>query len=207
MVGAAPISNPAAATDPEAAKFMFTSASATTGNIPGPCVTCHMWPIISDAKNPNFEKVGGHSFNTVSPDGKFDYGGACKQCHGDVQDFNLKAKADYDGNGKVEGDQDEVKGLLDTLWKALEAKGLKKVPTGYPYATIPRGADGKVDPKINSAWYNFRTVYGVMWGTDTGDGNQGKAQAVHNFKRTVALLQLSLKDLTGSLPAGATEMK
>jgi hypothetical protein len=46
-----------------------------------------------------------------------------------------------------------------------------------------------------------------MWGPETGDGNQGKSSAVHNFKRTVALLQLSLKDLTGSLPAGATEMK
>ena len=46
-----------------------------------------------------------------------------------------------------------------------------------------------------------------MWGTETGNGNEGKAQAIHNFKRSVALLQLSIKDLTGSLPAGATEMK
>jgi hypothetical protein len=166
-----------------------------------------MWPIISDAKDPNFEKVGGHSFNTVSPDGKFDYTAACKQCHGDQKDFNFPAKADYDGNGKTEGDQDEVKGLLNVLWTALEAKGVKKVATGYPYATLPTGADGKVDPKINSAWYNYRTVYGVMWGADTGDGNQGAAQAVHNFKRTVTLLQLSYKDLTGQDVPGATLMK
>jgi hypothetical protein len=45
-----------------------------------------------------------------------------------------------------------------------------------------------------------------MWGA-AGPGQEGKAQAIHNFKRSVALLQLSLKDLTGSLPAGATEMK
>jgi hypothetical protein len=209
MVGAQPIANPAFAKDPTTNQFMFSKAGDTKGNIPGPCVTCHMWPIISDSKDPNFEKVGGHSFNTVSPDGKFDYTAACTQCHGDKfkDGFNAKAAADYDGNGKVEGVQDEVKGLLDTLWKGLEAKGVKKVPTGYPYATLPRGADGKVDPKINNAWFNFRLVYGVMWGTDTGDGNQGKAQAIHNFKRSVALLQLSLKDLTGSLPAGATEIK
>ncbi|HEY6042236.1 MAG TPA: cytochrome c3 family protein, partial [Anaerolineae bacterium] len=171
LVGAAPIANPAAATDPEAAKFLFSGATDAKGNIPGPCVVCHMWGGITDSKNPNYEKVGGHSFNTVSPDGKFDYGASCKSCHGDVTDFNLKAKADYDGNGKTEGVQDEVKGLLNVLWKALTDKGVKKIDTGYPYATLPQGAD----MKIKSAWYNFRVVYGVMWGTETGNGQEGKA--------------------------------
>jgi len=55
-----------------------------------------------------------------------------------------------------------------------------------------------------NAWYNFRVVYGMMWGTDTGDGNQGAAQAVHNFKRAVSLLQLSYKDLTGQDVPNAT---
>ena len=205
VVGIAPVANPAYTPTAEVSKFLWTTYDGGNekGNVPGPCVTCHMWPGITDAKDPNFEKVGGHSFNTVSPDGKFDYGAACKSCHGDVKDFNLKAKADYDGNGKVEGVQDEVKGLLNVLWKALEAKGVKKVDTGYPYATLPANADAK----IKNALFNFRLVYGVMWGTDTGNGNEGKAQAIHNFKRSVALLQLSLKDLTGSLPSGLTEMK
>jgi hypothetical protein len=207
MVGTAPIANPAFAKDNTLAPFLFSAAASKTGNVPGPCVVCHMWPIISDTKDPNFEKVGGHSFNTVSPDGKFEYGAACKSCHGDVTDFNLKAKADYDGNGKVEGVQDEVKGLLNTLWKAMEAKGVTKVTTGNPYANLPKDAAGKVDPKLNNAWFNFRMVYGVMWGTETGNGNEGKAQAIHNFKRSVALLQLSYKDLTGADIAGATLMK
>ena len=124
---------------------------------------------------------------------------ACKSCHGDIKDFNLKAKADYDGNGKTEGVQDEVKGLLNVLWKAMEAKGVKKQDTGYPYATLPKGADGKVDPKINNAWFNFRLVYGVMWGTETGNGNEGKAQAIHNFKRSVSLLH-TLRVFFVSLP-------
>jgi len=203
MVGVAPIPNPAAADDPGAAKFLFSKPGDTKGNAPGPCVTCHMTAPLSDAKDPNYLKVGGHSFNTVSPDGKFDYGASCKTCHGDVKDFNLKAKADYDGNGKVEGVQDEMKGLLTTLWKALEAKGVKKTETGYPYATLPQGADAK----IRNAWFNFRLVYGVMWGTTTGAGNEGKAAAVHNFKRAVALLQLSYKDLTGQDVPNATLMK
>ena len=90
-----------------------------------------------------------------------------------------------------------------TVMKALEAKGFKKLDTGNPYATIPANADAK----MKNAWFNFRFVYGVMWGPDTGNGGEGKGAAIHNFKRTVALLQLSLKDLTGSLPSGMTETK
>ena len=206
MVGAAPIPNPGFAADPTTNQFLFSAVGDTKGNVPGPCVTCHMTPGLTDSKDPNYMKVGEHSFNMTSPDGTFDYGAACKSCHGDVKDFNLKAKADYDGNGKVEGVQDEVKGLLGILWKGLTDKGVKKIDTGYPYATLPKDASGNVDPKIANAWYNYRVVYGVMWGTDTGNGNEGKAAAIHNFKRSVALLQLSIKDLTGSLPANAVDI-
>ncbi|HEX7588518.1 MAG TPA: hypothetical protein VF478_09410, partial [Anaerolineae bacterium] len=65
------------------------------------------------------------------------------------------------------------------------------------------------DDKIDNAMYNYRTVFGVMWSVDANGkptpGQEGKAQAIHNFKRSVALLQLSLKDLTGSMPAGMTD--
>ncbi|MCL4487353.1 MAG: cytochrome c family protein [Chloroflexi bacterium] len=207
MVGAAPIPNPSY--DPkngESAQFLFSAIGDTKGNVPGPCVACHMAAAITTAGDPLQYKVGGHSFNTVTPDGKTDYGAACKSCHGAVTDFNMKAKADYDGNGKVEGVQDEVKGLLNVLWTDLEAKGLKKLDTGHPYATLPKNADGSTDPKIANAWYNFRYVYGTMWGS-AGPGNEGKAAAIHNFKRSVSLLQLSIKDLTGGLPEGMTELK
>jgi hypothetical protein len=103
---------------------------------------------------------------------------------------------------RAEGTQDEVKGLLNTLWKALEAKGFKQT-SGNPYATWPRDAQGNTDDKLDNAWFNYRTVYGVMWHADEAGkivpGNEGKAQAAHNFKRAVSLLQLSIKDLTGSL--------
>ncbi len=202
MVGAGPVPNP---NDKTGAAKLFGGAT------PGPCVYCHMYPSITDAKDPNYLKVGAHSFNTVSPDGKFDYTAPCKSCHGDQKDFNFKAKADYDGNGKAEGVQDEVNGLLNVLWKALEAKGVKKNDAGYPYATLPKDASGNTDPKILNAWYNFRVVYGVMWGTGADGkptlGNQGAAQAIHNFKRSVSLLQLSYKDLMGQDVPNATIMK
>lgn len=107
--------------------------------------------------------------------------------------------ADYDGSGKVEGVQDEMKGLLNVVWQQLEAKGWKKNNIGGTYADIPATADAKQ----KSAWFNFRFVYGVMW-SETGQGNQGAAAAIHNFKRSCALLQLSLKDL-GALPSGAAD--
>ncbi len=203
LVGAAPIPNPAFAKDPTTNQFLFSKGGDKKGNVPGPCVTCHMWAGPTDAKDPYYLKVGEHSFNTVSPDGKFNYTAACQSCHAGIKDFNFPAKADYDGSGKVDGVQDEVKGLLNVTWKALEAKGLKKIDTGYPYATLPQN----VDDKTKNAWYNFRTVYGVMWGTTTGNGNEGKAQAVHNFKRSVMLLQLSYKDLTGTDIPNATPLK
>lgn len=207
LVGNAPVPNPAAATDPKAAKFLFT-APGKEATKPGPCVVCHMWPGPTDTKDPNYQKVGAHSFNTVSPDGKFDYTASCKSCHGDIKDFNLKAKADYDGNGKVEGVKDELKGLLNAVWKALEAKGVKQSP-GHPYWIPPRDAQGNVDDKLENAFYNYRTVYGVMWtaGADGKiiPGNEGASAAAHNFKRACALLQLSIRDVTGALPAGAAD--
>ena len=192
---------PATPPDPLGAKFMFTRAEAKTGNIPGPCVVCHMWTTITDAKDPNYMKVGQHSFNMVAPDGKFQYTESCNQkgCHVGLKTFDKPAVGDYDGNGKTEGIQTEIKGLLNITWKALEAKNWKKVD-GNPYATPPADADSKQ----KAAWYNFRTVYGVMWGAATGNGNEGKAAAIHNFKRSCALLQLSAKDL-GVLPAGAAD--
>ncbi|MBI5876089.1 MAG: hypothetical protein HZB53_00440 [Chloroflexi bacterium] len=203
LVGAAPVLNPAYAKDPTVNKYMFSAIGDEKGNTPGPCVVCHMWPTITDQKDPNWHKVGSHSFNTVSPDGKFAYTESCKACHPNVKDsFNITAKADYDGNGKVEGVQTEVKGLLDVLYKEILAKGVTKNQAGYPYFNVPATADDKV----KNAIYNFRTVYGVMWGAATGEGNQGKAQAMHNFKRAVQLLQMSYKDLTGKDVPGATLM-
>lgn len=187
MVGAAPVADPADTTG----KTMLFG-----GNKPGACVTCHMYPGPTDTKDPNYLKVGAHSFNTVSPDGKTDYGAACKSCHGEVKDFNLKSKADYDGNGKVEGVQDEIKGLLNLLQAEFDKAGFKKQDNN-PYFTNLANATDKQEQAI----YNFRLVYGVMW---TGEG---KAAAVHNFKRSVQLLQLSYKDLMGKDVPNATLMK
>jgi hypothetical protein len=200
LVGVAPVPDPA---DKTGKTMLFG------GQKPGPCVTCHMWPVLSDANDPNYKyrkETGGHSFNTISKDGKFNYTAACKSCHGEMKDFGVKAKLDFDGNGKTETVQEEIKGLLNAVWKALEAKGVKQTGNN-PYWIPPRDAQGNVDDQLDNAWFNYRTVYGVMWHAD-GDkivpGNEGAMQSVHNFKRSCALLQLSLKDL-GALPSAAAD--
>ena len=188
MVGTAPVKDPS---DPEGKIMLFG------GDVPGSCVTCHMTKAPSDPKDPNLYKVGEHSFNTVSPDGSFDYVAACQTCHAGVQDFNFQAKADYDGNGKAETVQQEVAGLLTTLQNAISDSGIKPIQ-GNPY--FDADALAKANEKQKNAVYNYRFVRGP-------EGADGKASAIHNFKRSVTLLQLSFKDLTGNDVPNATLMK
>ncbi len=192
------------------------------GQAPGSCVLCHMYvtpggvwdTYTKDAKTgketgslvtPGHNTVGGHTFNMVAEtkDGKtVEHVDACQQCHPGVTDFNFKASADYDGNGKADGVQTEVKGLLDLTWKAIVAKAqaekitLTKVD-GYPYYTVaPK--DAKMSTDLKAAIYNYRYVNGIMWG-----GN-GKASSIHNFQRSVALLQLTIAKLSGKDLPNAT---
>ncbi|MGE5617634.1 MAG: multiheme c-type cytochrome [Sphingomonadaceae bacterium] len=187
IIGTIPVANPEGGETP----VLFGGAA------PGPCVVCHMWPDTLDAKDPNKLKVGSHSFNTVSPDGKFQYTASCQPCHAGVKDFALQSRFDYDGNGKVESVQAEVKGLLITLQKAIADSGVKPVQ-GHPY--FDRADVAKANDKQKNAIYNYLFVRGL-------EGSDGKAAAVHNFKRSVALLQLSYKDLTGSDVPNATLMR
>lgn len=141
------------------------------------CVDCHM-PVNKSGFRP-------HSF-TMQPE----YAElVCASCHQDATDFNLEAKADYDGDGKVEGIQDEVSGLLDILEKAIieELDGGSFEPSkgvinyydknGNPISSVP--------DKLYLASYNYLLIQ--------NDGSKG----VHNPLFAVQLLQYSYKELTG----------
>ncbi len=185
IVGAAPMKDP----DPNAEIPMLFGGVA-----PGSCVACHMYPTITDAKDPNKWQVGEHSFNMVSPDGKLDYTAACQSCHPGIKSFDLQAKADYDGNGKVEGVQEEVAGLLKTVQGALKDSGVMPI-AGHPY--FDQSNKQYWSDSQKNAVYNYLFVRGP-------EGADGKASAIHNFKRSVALLQMSYKDLTGKDVPNAT---
>ena len=165
------------------------------GKAPGACVLCHMyrtpggvWDTKESLATPGHQKIGGHAFAMASEqDGKqVEHTAPCQQCHAGLTTFDFPAKSDYDGNGKVEGVQTEVKGLLDQLEKAILAKGVEKVE-GYPYFKIPASAS----VEVKGAIYNFRYVNGVMW------SGAGKGAAAHNFNRAVGLLQVSIAKVTG----------
>jgi predicted CXXCH cytochrome family protein len=180
------------------------------GKAPGACVLCHMyqtpggtWDTKDSLAVPGHQQIGGHTFNMVAEvDGKeVEHTAPCQQCHPGVTTFNFTADADADGNGKIEGVQTEVKGLLDMLQAAILAKAKAenidlKTQQDYPYFVIP--ADAKLSLELKGAIYNFRYVNGVMW-----DG-AGKAAAIHNFERSVGLLQVSYTKVTGKDVPGAT---
>jgi hypothetical protein len=188
IVGVAPVKNP----DPNAGTPMLYG-----GATPGACVACHMASNSLDAKDANKFALGEHSFNMASPDGKAVNTAVCQTCHAGTTTFDLTAKADYDGNGKVEGVQEEVAGLVRLLQKAIADSGIKPIQ-GNPYFDPADLA--KANEKQKNAIYNYRFVRGL-------EGSDGQANAIHNFKRSVALLQLSYKDLTGNDVPNATLMK
>ena len=180
------------------------------GKAPGACVLCHMyqtpggtWDTKDSLAIPGHQKVGGHTFTMAAEvDGQVvEHTAPCQQCHPGLTTFNFVADEDVDGNGKIEGVQTEVKGLLDLLKDAILAKAQAeqidlKTQDGYPYFVFPQDALPSLE--LKGAIYNFRYVNGVMW---TGEG---KAAAIHNFDRSVGLLQVSFLKLTGQDVPNAT---
>jgi hypothetical protein len=140
------------------------------------CVGCHM--------TDNAEGVASHTFMPGEPSK------ICGECHQGVTDFNRKAAADYDGNGQVQGIQDEVTGLLGKL-NAATAKAMGAATLMQSQGQIVfKGSSGTTvtAPIPNKVW---QAAYN--WALITND----KSLGVHNPQFTVTLLQQSYKTLTG----------
>lgn len=159
------------------------------------CVDCHMYetPGMDDAGTPDdtsddvplpgHNEIGEHTFTMTSPNG-VELVGACVECHGEIESFNLPAEGDYDGDGTVEGIRDEVQGLLDLLFQAIQDDGATWLGH-YPYwENITTDAQ-------KAAIYNWSFV-----------GHEGSL-GIHNTARAVQLLQTSYRDLTGEDVPGA----
>ncbi len=141
------------------------------------CAGCHM---STDANG-----VPTHTFLPPNDPAKI-----CGECHQGVTSYNRKASADYDGNGQVQGIQDEVTGLLGKLNAAtakamgattlMQAEGKLVFKSGAATVTAP------MPEKVYQAAYN--------WALITND----KSLGVHNPQFTVQLLQQSYIWLTGS---------
>lgn len=123
------------------------------------CVTCHMKPT-----------TGAEPMHSMEPQLA-----ACKTCHGAVTSFEFKAKADYDGNGKVESVEHEVEGLMGLVYAQLP-------PTGSGWVN-----DRRLDTEAKrGAAYNWLFV------------ERDWSKGTHNTLYAIALLQASYKELTGN---------
>lgn len=146
------------------------------------CVGCHM--------SGNADGVPTHTFLPPSDPQKI-----CGACHQGVTSYNRKASADYDGNGQVQGIQDETAGLLKTLnaatAKAMGATTLTQFQGQIVFKSGSTTVTAPIPDKVWQAAYN--------WALITND----KSLGVHNPRFTVTLLQQSYKTLTGSTVPGS----
>lgn len=160
------------------------------------CSACHM----AETPNPDADpsaQVGWHTFRIVR--GNTQNMNACNPCHADLTTVNRPAKGDYDGNGKIEGVQDEVKSLLAMVKSEIEkrlgadetfeysggqiiiAKKGEEIKEGTEYPTLI----SRSEKLYNAAWNYFFVEF---------DGSRG----IHNPAYAVGLLQSAYRDLTGS---------
>lgn len=188
----------------------FTNSVHTTLVEEG-CVQCHMAGSPLDNPGEDGEvgthddvvvsAVGDHSFamsgmwNFTTHEADEEAGelvenvGACmiEGCHAEssITTFNRIAYSDYDGDGTIEGVQDEVQGLLDLLAEQLPQDDEGNVlSSSYSEDTV-------ADAEWPALWNYFLVA---------NDGSLG----IHNTAYAVQLLQKTYKQLTGEDVPGAT---
>ncbi|MGE5497514.1 MAG: T9SS type A sorting domain-containing protein, partial [Syntrophothermus sp.] len=146
------------------------------------CVTCHMAANPDTLANPSGEM--NHFMKMQDENGK-DRVYICKPCHPSVSTSfeDIKAKSDYDGNGKIEGTQIEIQGLLDKLKAVLPKDSTGEVVTMAKDSMLVKNAPGY--PRILPAMWDYYFV--------RNDWSKG----VHNATYAVAILQRSLAQVTG----------
>lgn len=138
------------------------------------------------------QTVGGHSWNMRNTDKNLQNLTGCNQtgCHNSapITTLDRPATADHDGDGTVEGTQQEITGLLDSLHTLLESAGLVNA-SGVPVS-------GRVVTDADSAGavYNFLFV------------EEDRSLGVHNTDYAVGLLRSSINFLVTGNPNGVPGM-
>jgi hypothetical protein len=151
------------------------------------CVTCHMAPTtgsLDEPDAPGRHQVGEHTFQMTSADGVENIG-ACTTCHADATAFDFEAGGDYDGDGAVETNEEELEGLRELLRAQLEGAGVVFLES-HPYFEIPEGADVNVLGGV----FNYQFTH-------------SGGSSVHNLDYVISLLQLSYEMVAGEPVPGA----
>ncbi|MEE9166672.1 MAG: ammonia-forming cytochrome c nitrite reductase subunit c552 [Candidatus Neomarinimicrobiota bacterium] len=169
----------------DVAESGFTWAQPSHLYVENSCRTCHVH-MIPYGELGDFA-VTGHKFEPTVE--------ACQRCHGSISEFtDIMALEDFDGDGDVEGVQDEVEGLLKLLESALvdsfEALGfgIDAQAEDFDLAHYLGDVDSST-VAMREAGYNLVFI------------EDDKSLGVHNPDYAVQLLQQSYRHLTGDYPA------
>jgi hypothetical protein len=163
----------------------FEWASPSHLLVQNSCKTCHLNQQEYGA-GPGGAAVTGHEFIPKIE--------ACANCHGPITSFrDIPASGDFDGNGQVEGLQDEVEGLMNLLEAALvdsfAARGITIADTDELLDSL--GSVTASSVLMRESGYNFAYIH------------DDKSLGIHNPDYAVQLLQQSYLHLTGTLPKNA----
>ncbi len=156
----------------------------THGSVQDACVTCHM-ANIGTGNSPS------HQWSMTDTTGgtPHDLVGGCIPCHGNITSFDdIKASSDWNGNGKIEGVQTEIQGMLDTLASLLPQDSQAGGVVSRTYDSLLV----KSRPAVIKGIYTYYFV------------SEDKSMGVHNAKYTVALLQKALSNLGWVVPVELT---
>lgn len=136
------------------------------------CVDCHMFETPADGEV-GHDVIGDHTFavRAVIDGAQVDNVAACARCHGELTEFNdLKVTEDYDGDGTIEGFQDELDGQLAKVAMLLP-------PEGEPEAN--EDPDDTYSRIQLNALYNYNYIH--------DDNSKG----AHNFRFAMGLMKLT----------------
>jgi hypothetical protein len=159
--------------------------SPHTGVLTDGCIQCHMegsWA----------NKTGGHTWNMADEESDHEHLTGCNvdACHGTtgpLTTFNRTAAEDFDGDGTIEGVQDEISGLLADLGALLTTKGLMAV-SGEGYA--PKSVT-VTDSDSAGAVYNYMVIA------------EERSLGIHNTKYAVGLLKSGMNFISTGDPNGS----
>ncbi len=155
----------------------------THGSVKDACVTCHMAERGS-SNTPN------HEFSLVDTTGGVDKDivSGCVPCHGNITSFDdIQASSDLDGNGKIEGVQTEVEGMLADL-----AELLPKDASGNVVSRMSDSLKIKNKPNVVKGIYTYYFV------------SEDKSMGVHNAKYTIGIISQAMAALGSTVPVELT---
>ncbi len=178
----------------------FTGLATHLG-LEGQCVTCHM-----QGRKNRLDGGGNilpnHTFSmtdTTFATGVYKPTDVCATCHGEIEDFDgVKAFYDYDRNGKIEGVETEIAGLLAQV-KAI----LPKDSTGEVIGSgsVTKADSTKIQGRLDlvAGIWNYRFVL-----NDGSMGAHNTKYAVRLLYKTLGWTPLFVKEVAGAVPAEYT---